>query len=181
MSKLLCNVLKSSGGGQMPLLVVRLTWNEPLKIRCHVVVTQQRATVQQCTRKFCNLWICRRKYGHRWTASSSLHHTKTVKFLCCVSAIPVNKMLLQELHRLIGIKMLTSNFLEIFGCQSNFPGKKCHFLPLCGRSWKYGSSPQCLFENQMSLKKYQVIWQPYVQRSGDAQGDCLIVCSPTKF
>jgi len=36
-------------------------------------------------------------------------------FLCSVSAIPVNKLLLQELNQLIEIKMLTSDFLNIFG------------------------------------------------------------------
>jgi len=54
-----------------------VTWSEPLKIRCHVIVTQQRATVEQCARKFRNVWVCRRS-GPEWTASSSLHHTRTV-------------------------------------------------------------------------------------------------------
>jgi len=36
-------------------------------------------------------------------------------FLCSVSAIPVNKLLLQELNQLIEIKMLTSDFLNTFG------------------------------------------------------------------
>jgi len=35
--------------------------------------------------------------------------------LWSVSTIPVNKVLLQELNRLIGIEMLTSDFLTIFG------------------------------------------------------------------
>jgi len=39
-----------------------------------------------------------------------------------VSAIPVNKVFLQELNQLIGIKMLTSDFQNIFGSQSQFPG-----------------------------------------------------------
>ena len=30
-------------------------WREPLKIRCHVIVPQQRATVEQCARKFRNV------------------------------------------------------------------------------------------------------------------------------
>jgi len=53
-------------------------WSEPLKIRCHVIVTQHRATVEQCARKFRNVWVCRRLSGPEWTASSSLHHTRTV-------------------------------------------------------------------------------------------------------
>jgi len=59
--------------------LIIVTWSEPLKIRCHVVVTQQRATVEQCARKFRNVWVCRGTSGHEWTASSSLHHIKTVK------------------------------------------------------------------------------------------------------
>jgi len=35
---------------------------------------------------------------------------------CAVSTIQVNKMFLQELNQLIGIKMLISDFLEIFAC-----------------------------------------------------------------
>jgi len=35
--------------------------------------------------------------------------------LCSVSVIPENKLSLQELHQLIGIKLLTSRFLENFG------------------------------------------------------------------
>jgi len=37
-----------------------------------------------------------------------------------MSAIPVNEMLLQELNQLTGIKMLTSDFLEIFSSSSHF-------------------------------------------------------------
>jgi len=35
--------------------------------------------------------------------------------LCSVSAMPVNKVLLQESNRFIGIEMLTSDFLTFFG------------------------------------------------------------------
>ena len=38
-----------------------VTWSEPLKICCHVIVTQRRATAEQCARKFRNVWVCRRK------------------------------------------------------------------------------------------------------------------------
>jgi len=31
-----------------------VTWSEPLKIRCHVIVMKQRATVEQCARTFRN-------------------------------------------------------------------------------------------------------------------------------
>jgi len=50
--------------------------------------------------------------------------------LCSVSAIPVNKILLQELNQLIGIKILTSDFLEIFGSLSNFRGSNGQFALL---------------------------------------------------
>jgi len=46
------------------------------------------------------------------------HHCITPEqwslLLCSVSAIPVNKVLLQELNRLIGIKMPASDFLKSF-------------------------------------------------------------------
>jgi len=48
-----------------------VTWSEPLKIGCHVIATQQRATVEQCARKFRNVWVRRRRSGAEWTASSS--------------------------------------------------------------------------------------------------------------
>jgi len=53
-------------------------WSEPLKIRWYAIVTQQRTTVEQCARKFRNVWVCRQRSGPEWTASSSLHHTRTV-------------------------------------------------------------------------------------------------------
>ena len=47
------------------------------------------------------------------------HHCITPEqwswILCSVSATPVNKVLLQKLNQVIGIKMLTSNFLDISG------------------------------------------------------------------
>jgi len=50
--------------------------------------------------------------------------------LCTVSVIPVNKLPLQELNQLIGIKLLTSGFLEIFA-SSQLPGRVlCPFFPL---------------------------------------------------
>ena len=55
-----------------------ITWSEPLKICCHVVVMQQRASVNNALASF-STWVCRRRSGHEWTVSSSLHHTRTVK------------------------------------------------------------------------------------------------------
>ena len=50
--------------------------------------------------------------------------------LCSVSAIPVNKTLLQELNRLIGIEMLTSDFPTLFGSKSQFSAGEKPVLPL---------------------------------------------------
>jgi len=56
-----------------------VTWSGHLKIRCHVIVKQQRATADICARKFRNVCVCRRKSGHEWSANSSLHHTRALK------------------------------------------------------------------------------------------------------
>jgi len=53
---------------------------------------------------------------HEWTTSLSLYDTRTVNLtflLCSVTTILANKLLLQELNQLIGIKLLTSGFPEI--------------------------------------------------------------------
>ena len=47
-----------------------------------------------------------------------------------MSAMLANKVLLQELNQLIGIELLTSDFLEIFGSLFEFPRGKCPFSPL---------------------------------------------------
>ena len=87
--------------GKTPTTV---TWSEPLKICCHVIVTQQRPTVEQSARKCRNMALQAKE--QTWT-----HHCMTLEqltwYLCSVSS--------------------------------------------------------------------------GVQRSGDARGDCLIGCSPTKF
>jgi len=47
------------------------------------------------------------------------HHCMTPEewtwLLCSVNAISESKPLLQELNQLIGIKLLTSDFLQVFG------------------------------------------------------------------
>jgi len=35
--------------------LIIVTWSEPLKIRWHIIVMQQRQPVEQCTRKFRNV------------------------------------------------------------------------------------------------------------------------------
>jgi len=53
-----------------------------------------------------------------------------------VSAIPANKVLLQELNQLIGFKMLISDFLKLFGFQSQFPRGQMPVSPPSIRSRK---------------------------------------------
>jgi len=53
------------------------------------------------------------------TALIQAHHYMKRKhgawLLCSISVIPENKLSLQELNLLIGIKLLTLSFLETFG------------------------------------------------------------------
>ena len=80
-----------------------------------------------------------------------------------MSAIPVNKMLLQELNQLIGIKMLTSDFLAIFASKSNFRGGGFSFSPSADA---HESSPPYLFEKRNVLEKISsdpaILDLPYV-------------------
>jgi len=82
--------------------------------------------------------------------------------LALVSAIPVNKLLLQESNQLIGINMLTSDFLKIFvsWCQFQGAGKMTVSPPL-QTPWKVAHGVS--LKSKMSLKKLQVTWQPYLQ------------------
>ena len=73
-----------------------------------------------------------------------------------MSAIPVNKMLLQELNQLIGIKMLTSDFLAIFASKSNFRGGDSRLAPL---RTPMKVAHRISLKNEMFLKKFQVIRQ----------------------
>jgi len=52
--------------------------------------------------------------GHERTANPSLHDTTTVNLALVQCVVSANKLSLQELNKLIGIKLLTSGFLEIF-------------------------------------------------------------------
>ena len=74
------------------------------------------------------------------------------------SAIPVNKVLLQELNRFTGIKMLTSDFLTFFWLL--VPISRGGNNPFCPSADTHESIPLYLLKNKMSLKKFQVIWQP---------------------
>jgi len=86
-------------------------------------------------------------------SESQAHHYITPEqwswLLCSVSAIPVKNMLLQELNLLIGIKMLTSDFIDIFGSKFNF--------------WEANarSSPPADTHESSSPYLLNMIWQPY--------------------
>jgi len=79
-----------------------------------------------------------------------------------MSAIPVNEMLLQELNQLTGIKMLTSDFLEIFSSSSHFLGGEGQMTRLSPPADAHESMKvvhRISLKNKMTLKKFQVIWQ----------------------
>jgi len=78
----------------------------------HVIVTQQRPTVEQLLRSFAK--------------------SETVSCASAVCVISANKRSLQELTQVIRIKLLILRFPEIFVSYSQFPGGKCTFAP-CGR------------------------------------------------
>jgi len=84
------------------------TWREPLKICCHVIaviccqlplpcqcchviVTKQRSIVEHSLPSFATC-LCRQRSGLKWTASSSLHDTRTVNLTLVHCVIPVNKL-----------------------------------------------------------------------------------------
>jgi len=62
----------------------------------------------------------------------------------------VNKVLLQEINQLIGIKLLTSSFLNIFGSLSQFPGGTNARLPPPDALMKL--SHRISLKSKMSLK-----------------------------
>jgi len=71
-----------------------------------------------------------------------------------VSIIPTNKLSIQELNQVIGIKLPTPFFLEFFGFQSKFPGgKNARFDPLGD-----AHAHRCLFIC-VGNEKWNIIWQ----------------------
>jgi len=46
-------------------------------VACYCYATKSNSRTM--ARIFHNVWVCRRRSRHEWTASSSLHHTRTVK------------------------------------------------------------------------------------------------------
>ena len=141
-------------------VLIIATWSEPLKIRCHVIVMQQRATVEQCARKYRNVWIRRRGRRHEWTTSSSLHRTRTVKLAFVQCEFYTGKQSV-----IARIKSINRNRDADFRFFNNFwflvpiseEGIKT-FFPLCGHPWKQSTvSPE---KQKMPSKEIQVIWQP---------------------
>jgi len=77
------------------------TQSEHVKIRCHVIVTQQSPAVEQSARKFRNLPLQTGKAADM--SELQTHHCITLGqrtwFLCAVSGIPANKPSMQELNQ----------------------------------------------------------------------------------
>jgi len=69
-----------------------------------------------------------------------------------MSTIPVNKILLQELNQLIGIKMLTSDFLKFVVLSPNFQGGKCRFSSTADA---HESSSWYLLKNKSPWKNFK--------------------------
>jgi len=67
--------------------------------------------------------LCRQRSGRKWTASSSLHDTRTVNLALVQSECYTGKqtVITRALTVLIGIKLLISRFHEIFTSYSQFP------------------------------------------------------------
>ena len=100
------------------------------KICCHVIVTQQRPIGEQFTLEIRNLHLQAKK-RIKWTASSSLHVTRSVNLSLVQCECHIGKQtVIAKLTQLIRIKLLISRFLEIFASWSQFPGGgKCPFCP----------------------------------------------------
>jgi len=81
-------------------------------------------------------------------------------FLRSVSAIPVNKMLLQELDQLIGMKMLTSDFRNICFLVQFLGEANSRLAPPADAHESMIVAHRISFKNEMFLKKFKVIWQP---------------------
>jgi len=86
-------------------------------------------------------------------------HYIVIWFLCIVSVMPANKQSLQELKQLVGIKLVTSRFLEIFGSLSQFPRGQMPVCPPCGRPWAFPfvisslSSAACFWRDNAGSKR----------------------------
>ena len=141
--------------------ILIVTWSEPLKIRCHVSFTQLRETVQ-CARKFRNVSLQAKEWTWVNCELITASHQNSEAGFCAVwvaSVIPVNKVLLQELNRLIGIEMLTSDILIFLVLSPNFQGEgaKTHFASL-RTPIKVVHCISC--KTTCPWKNFQLIWQP---------------------
>jgi len=78
--------------------LIIVTQSEPLKIHCHVIVTQLRETVEKCARKFRSVSLQVKEW--KWVNYKLITPEQWSWLLCSVSATPVNKVLpvLQELN-----------------------------------------------------------------------------------
>ena len=77
------------------------TQSEPVKIHCHVIVTQWNTAVEQFARKFRNLPLQTGKAAGM--SELQTHHCTSpgqwIWFLCTVGVIPANKLSMQELNQ----------------------------------------------------------------------------------
>jgi len=75
--------------------------------------------------------LCRRRRGHEWTTSSSLHNTITVNLTLVQCEFHTGKKLpFQESNQLIGIKMPTSGFSRNIWFLIPISRRKMLVLPL---------------------------------------------------
>jgi len=88
---------------------LRWTFNDLLPCCCYAIQTNRRTIRSQ---------VSQRPSTSKMSELQS-HHCITpgqrTWLLCCVSIIPANKLLLQELNKIIGFKLLALGFLEILG------------------------------------------------------------------
>jgi len=70
-----------------------------------------------------------------------------------VSVVPANKLLLQEINQLIGIELLTSNFLDVLVLIPNFQrGENARFGPGADSVNKVKGAISAIFVSQVSLR-----------------------------
>jgi len=119
--------------GKTPTTV---TWSERVKIRWHVIVTQQSPTAEQSARKLGNLPLQTGKAAD--ISELQTHHCTTpgqwTWFLCTVGVIAANKLPLQELNQFNLIYAPDFRFISIFWFLVPISRRaNDRFDPFCGR------------------------------------------------
>jgi len=104
------------------------------------------------------LWLslCLQTKERSWVNCrfSTAWHQNSEPGFCAVCVVPANKLLLQEINQLIGIELLTSNFLESFIVLSpNFQrGANARFVPGADPAKKAKGAISVIFVGQVSLR-----------------------------